>query len=122
MRALPYGETVTILRPGPPTQDAYGNDVPGPDTEIPVAGCALEPMDGTGAGANEITDARDTVISGMRVFFPYGTEVRATDRARIGMDVYEVYGDSEPGYGQGYRSPFTASQGPVVVRMTMVTG
>lgn len=117
MRELPHGDTVTIIRPGPPAEDIYGNDVPGAPTEIPVAGCAVAPRDGTGAGANEITDARDTVIVGLTLFAPHGTDIRATDQIRVGGDLYEV--DGQPG---SFRSPFTGSTGPVVVNLELVTG
>lgn len=117
MRELPEGETVTIIRPGPPTEDQYGNDVPGPPTEIEVTGCAVAPSDSTGAGANENVDARDTVISGLTLFAPYGTDIRPTDRVRIAGVLYDVYG--QPG---GFRSPFTGSTGPVVTVLSAVTG
>jgi hypothetical protein len=114
---LPYGEAVTIVRPGPPTEDIYGNDVPGAPTEIPVPGCGVAPRDGTGAAANEITDARDTVIVGLTLYAPYGTDIRATDRVRVGGVLYEV--DGQPG---SFQSPFTGSTGPVVVALERVTG
>lgn len=117
MRELPNGDTVTIVRPGPPTEDIYGNDVPGPPSEIVVSGCAVAPRDGTGAGANEITDARDTVIVGLTLFAPHGTDIRATDRIRVDGDLYEV--DGQAG---SFRSPFTGSVGPVVVSLELVTG
>lgn len=117
MYELPNGDTVTILRPGPATQDAYGNDVPGSATEIPVPGCAVAPRDSTGSASNEIIDARDTVLSGLTLWAPYGTDIRATDRVRVGAAVYEVQG--QPG---SFRSPFTGSTGPVVVSLELVTG
>lgn len=117
MHALPSGDTVTILRPGPPTRDEYGNDVPGTPSEISVPGCAVAPRDGSGAGSNEDTDARDTVITGLTLYAPYGTGIRATDQIRVGGDVYEV--DGQPG---SFRSPFTGSTGPVVVALRLVTG
>lgn len=117
MRELPFGDTVTILRPGVSTRDVYQNDVPGTPTEISVTGCAVAPRDGTGAGTNEIVDARDTVITGLTLWAPYGTDIRATDRVRVGSDIYEVEG--HPGT---FRSPFTGSTGPVVVALELVTG
>lgn len=117
MRELENGDTVTIVRPGPSTRDAYGNDVPGTPTEIPVPGCGVAPRDSTGSAANELTDARDTVISGLMIFAPYGTEVRATDQMRVKGQLYDVVG--LPG---DFRSPFTASTGPVVVALELVTG
>lgn len=117
MRELPHGDTVTIVRPGAPTRDGYGNYVSGPPTEIPVSGCGVSPRDSTGSAANELTGARDTVISGLTVYAPYGTDVRATDRMRVGGVLYEVVG--LPG---SFRSPFTGSTGPVVVSLELVTG
>lgn len=117
MRELPAGDTVTILRPGPPTEDVYGNDVPGTPTEICVPGCAVSPRDSTGAGTNEITDARDTVIVGLTLYAPAGTDIRATDQVRVNGELYEV--DGQPGR---FRSPFTSSAGPVVVALELVTG
>lgn len=117
MRELPAGETVTIVRPGAPTEDIYGNDVPGAPTEIPVPGCSVSPRDGTGSASNEQLDARDTVITGLTVYAPYGTDIRATDRIRVGSDLYDV--DGQPG---SFRSPFTGSTGPVAVTLKLVTG
>lgn len=117
MRELPHGDTVTIVRPGAPTRDSYGNYVPGPPTEIAVPGCGVAPRDGTSASNNELTDARDTVITGLTVYASYGTDVRATDKMRVGGDLYDVVG--LPG---SFRSPFTASTGPVVVALELVTG
>lgn len=117
MHELPHGDTVTIVRPGAPTRDAYGNDVPGTPTEIQVAGCGISPRDSTGSASNEITDARDTVISGLTLYAPYGTDIRATDKVRVGGQLYEVEG--LPG---SFRSPLTGSTGPVVAALELVTG
>jgi hypothetical protein len=111
------GETVTIVRPGPPTRDAYGNDVPGAPTEIAVPGCGIAPRDSTGAGSNEIVQGRDTVITGLLLYAPSGTEFRSTDKVRVKGVLYEV--DGQPG---SFRSPFTGSAGPVVAALTLVTG
>lgn len=117
MRELPQGETVTIVRPGAPTQDAYGNDVPGAPTEISVPGCGIAPQDGNGAGGNELVQARDTVIAGLVLYAPAGTDLRPTDKVRVAGVLYEVIG--QPG---GFRSPFTGSTGPVVASLQLVTG
>lgn len=117
MHELTQGDTVTIIRPGPATQDAYGNDVPGTPTEIPVTGCGIAPRDGTGSASNELIDARDTVISGLTLYAPYGTDIRATDKVLVGGQLYEVEG--LPG---SFRSPFTGSTGPVVASLELVTG
>lgn len=117
MHELPQGDMVTIVRPGPATEDSYGNDVPGTPTEIPVPGCGIAPRDSTGSASSELTDARDTVISGLTLYAPYGTEIRATDRIRVGGKLFEVVG--LPG---SFRSPFTGSTGPVVASLELVTG
>ena len=117
MHELPQGDTVTIVRPGTPTQDAYGNDVPGTPIEIAVAGCGIAPRDSTGSASDELTDARDTVISGLTLYAPYGTDIRATDRIRVAGELFDVVG--LPG---SFRSPFTASTGPVVASLKLVTG
>jgi hypothetical protein len=117
VRELPHGETVTIVRPGPPTQDEYGNDVPGAPTEIAVPGCGVAPRDGNSAGSNELTQARDTVIVGLTLYAPAGTDLRATDQVRVDGDLYEVQG--RPG---SFRSPFTGSSGPVEAALQLVTG
>ncbi|WP_328336729.1 hypothetical protein [Streptomyces violaceus] len=116
MHDLPHGDTVTIVRPGPSTEDEYGNDIPGPPEEITVPGCAIAPR-GAAAVSAELTDARDTVITGLTLYAPYGTEIRATDRIRIDGQLYEVEG--LPG---SFRSPFTGSTGPVVAALELVTG
>ncbi|MEU1043984.1 hypothetical protein ABZ400_02355 [Streptomyces sp. NPDC005897] len=115
MRELPLGDTVVVVRPGPSSEDIYGNDTPGPPTEIPVAGCAIAPRDGT--GTNENTDARDTVITGLTLYAPYGADIRPTDQVRVGGQLYEVDGQSG-----SFRSPFTGSTGPVVAALKLVTG
>lgn len=116
MHDLPHGDTVTIVRPGPPTQDEYGNDKPGFPVEIPVPGCAIAPRGGAGS-STELTDARDTVITGLTLYAPFGTDILATDRIRVDGQLYEVEG--LPG---SFRSPFTGSAGPVVAALELVTG
>lgn len=116
MRALPHGETVTIVRPGAVTsQDAYGNDVHDPPTEIAVPGCGIEPRHGS--GSDELTQARDTVIAGLTLYAPAGTDLRATDQVRVAGELYDVDGRSG-----SYSSPFTGSRGPVVATLRLVTG
>lgn len=108
----PLGKTVTILRPGPPTKDAHGNKVPGPDVPTPVEGCAV-----WARGSQENTDARDQVTIGLSVVMPYGTDVRATDRIKVADVIYEI--DGEPGI---HESPLTGARMGVQVALTRVTG
>ena len=69
------GEVVTVRRPGAPTQDRNGNDIPGAPVDTDVAGCAVAPR-----FAGDATEqGRQGVIVGMTIYFPSGTDVRATD-------------------------------------------
>lgn len=91
------GETVIILRPGTPTSDIYGNDVPGADTRTDVEGCLVAPRlqgDATEGG-------RQGVIIGMTVYFPTTrpTDPRATDRLEVRGEVHTIEGD--PGWWNG---------------------
>lgn len=108
----PNGETITILRSGAPTQDDYGNDVPGAEEEIPVAGCAVWPR-----SSSEDDRARMQVTEGLNIVAPYGTDVRPHDRARVRGLLYEVDGD--PGE---WRSPLTGAKGGVQIELSRVTG
>lgn len=112
MPGFPQGETVTLIRPGPPTQDAYGNDVAGAATEIDVTGCAVAP-----ASSSENVAARDQVSQGLTVWLPAGTDVRPTDRMRVRGLLYAVDGSMSE-----WHSPFTGFDGPVQVSVTRVTG
>lgn len=112
MVGFPHGETITVIRPGTPTQDPYGNDVPGTPTETDVPGCAVAPR-----SSSEDLQARDQVIIGLSVWLPTGTDVQATDQMRVRGVLYDI--DGEPG---SYSSPFTGSGGPVQVALTRIEG
>nr|WP_307818806.1 hypothetical protein [Streptomyces sabulosicollis] len=118
MRALPHGETVTIVRPGASIgYDEYGAEIPGPAEEISVPGCGVAPRDGNAAGGNEQTQARDTVIIGLTLYAPAGTDLRPTDQVRVAGVLYDVEGQAGT-----FKSPFTGSGGPVVAALERVTG
>ncbi|MFD5384244.1 hypothetical protein ACFWMG_04605 [Streptomyces sp. NPDC127074] len=109
---------MTIVRPGASTgYDEYGAEVPGLPEEIPVPGCGIAPRDGNAASGNEQTQARDTVIIGLTLYAPAGTDLRPTDKVRIANVLYEV--DGQAG---AFKSPFTGSSGPVVAALERVTG
>lgn len=112
MNGFANGETITIIRPGTPTEDEYGNQVPGTPTETDVPGCAVAPR-----SSSEDLQARDQVIVGLTVWMPSETDVQATDQMRVRGVLYQV--DGEPG---GYASPFTGSGGPVQVALTRIEG
>ena len=110
----PYanGETVVIIRSGPPTQDDYGNDVPGALVETAVAGCAVWPRT-----TSEDVQARQQVLEGVSIVLPFGTDVLPTDRVRVRGVLYDVDGD--PGEWQ---SALTGTKAGVQVDLTRVTG
>jgi hypothetical protein len=108
----PAGETATVLRPGPPEQDPYGNDIPGEDVPTDYEGCAVWPR-----VSSEDVQARDQVIDGLYVLFPLGAIVLATDRVRVRDQDYLV--DGEPGV---YRSPLTGTALGPQVALTRITG
>lgn len=112
MTSWPVGETATVLRPGPPTTDPYGNDIPGVDAETDYAGCAVWPR-----VSSEDVQARDQIIDGLYVVFPTGADVLATDRVRVRSRIYLV--DGEPGV---YRSPLTGTALGPQVALTRVSG
>lgn len=109
---FPAGETVTIIRPGPPTRDSYGNDIAGVATELDIGGCAVAP-----AATSEDVQARDQVTQGWTVWMPAGTDVRPTDRVRVRGVEFAVDGSASE-----WSSPFTGFVGPVQVSVTRVTG
>lgn len=75
-------------------------------------GCGLAPR-----GSSEVVQGRDTVITGVTLYAPAGTDLRATDQVRVGGVLYDV--DGLPGV---FASPFTGSSGPVVAELRVVTG
>lgn len=103
----PFGETVTILRTSPGGTDPYGDPIDGEDVEVPVEGCAVW----TGAmAAEQLLAGREPSTADRAVSFPYGTDVRRTDRLRIRGEVFEVSGDPFE-----YRNPFTGTEFGVLV-------
>jgi hypothetical protein len=112
MNGFANGETVTVVRAGPPTEDEYGNSVPGEPTESDVAGCAVAPR-----SSSEDLEARDQVVVGLTVWMPSGTSVLPTDRMRVRSVLYDV--DGEAGW---FQTPFTGTAGPVQVALTRVAG
>lgn len=85
-------ETVTILRPGTPTVDAQGNNVPGADTSTAVAGCLVAPR----LAGDAVEGGRQGVIIGTTVYFPKGATVLATDRLEVRGEIHTIEGD--PGW------------------------
>jgi hypothetical protein len=109
----PYaaGETVTVLRRAAAGPDADGNDA-WTTVEQEVPGCAVWPR-----GSSELVQGQDTVIVGLQVLLPAGTQVSATDRLRVRGAVYEVEGESG-----AWAAPWGGWPGGVEVALTRATG
>jgi hypothetical protein len=113
---MPYpqfkdGKTVTIVRRVLAGKDEYGNDMYTETTED-IPGCSVQP-----AGSSENVSFNDQVISGVVVYFPYGTNIGATDAIQIGNIEYEVTGDPS-----SWMSSFSGNTAPIEVRARRVTG
>lgn len=107
------GETVVILRAGAPTVDRYGNEIPGPDVRVEVEGCAVAPrLDG-----DVTAQGRQGVIIGTTVYFPAGTDVRATDRLEVRNEQHVIEGD--PGR---WVNPYDGNERGVEVASRRVEG
>jgi hypothetical protein len=108
---VPLGDDVTVIRRTAASTDDYGNDV-FTTTETVVKGCVVAPRN-----SSELIQDQDIVIVGLTVYMPYGTDILSTDQVNINSVVYDV--DGVPG---SFRSPLTASKGPVQVALTRYTG
>lgn len=105
------GETITVTREGAltPARDAQGNPVYAPPTTFNVADVAVEPT-----GSDETPELMGVwVVTGYRLFLPYGTVLLPSDRLTIrGVQGWQVEGDST---ASGWRSPFDGGGRGVVV-------
>jgi hypothetical protein len=111
MALFPFGATVTVLRPG--GVDQFG-DPSGSGTTHTVAGCALAPR----TSNEDIQGRGDTVIVGLTLYAPYGSDITATDKIQIpGGLIYEVVG--EPGQ---WLNPKTGSTPGMAVALQRVAG
>ncbi len=110
--SFPYGEDVAISRREVIGVDQYGNDVKETVTTT-IPGCVVWPRTST-----EYTDERDTVITGITVIFPPGTDVEAVDAVIVRGDLYEVTG--RPFVWA--QNPWTNSKAGVQVELREVTG
>ncbi len=72
--------TATIHRPGPPTTNDRGAEVPGQPTDIPVQVYRVAPVRG-----EEISVGRQTILISARAAFPPGTDIRPTDELTVGF-------------------------------------
>jgi len=111
MMRHPFGEAVTVTRPGLGSgpDDARGNPTPAPPTTFNVEDVAVAP-----AGSEEDPQALGLlVVTGYTLYLPYGTTLLPADRLTIrGVDGWQVEGDSTVA---GWRNPFTGETPGVVV-------
>lgn len=121
----PFGVTVRVVRTGiSPGRDPRGQPLPGPDESFDVPGCVVTPRESTPAVGGPDQQGRDTVIVGITVYAPPGTDVLTTDRIQVTSGpryagvTFQVTG--EP--GDWGHSPFTGLAGPVQFAADRVTG
>lgn len=107
MPSFPFGETVTVTRQ---VQAKHGDKTPGDAHD--VSGCAVWPTTTT-----ETVGGQDTVIWGLTVLMPPGTDVLATDKVALRGVSYDVNG--EPAL---YESPLTGTQSGIEVLLKTETG
>jgi hypothetical protein len=120
----PYGVTIRVLRTGAsPGRDPRGQPLPGPDESFDVPGCVVTPRESAPQVGGDQQQGRDTVIVGITVYAPPGTDIRTTDRIRVTASRYqgvtfEVTG--EP--GDWGRHVMTGTRGPVQFAADRVKG
>ncbi len=122
----PYGETVRILRTGPPPtgpdgkvlRDDRGHPEPGPDESFDLHGCVVTPRQELPQVGGAEQQGRDTVIVGYTIYAPAGSDVRTTDVALVRGRRCGITGQP----GDWGRNPFTGTQGPVQFAADLVTG
>lgn len=103
---------MTVLRSG--GRDEHGDPLPG--TEHVIDKVVVAPR-----AATEISDRGETIVVGLQVFPPFGSDIRATDRVRIDVPpwagTFDVVG--EPG---NWQSPFTGRKAGMEVALTRTGG
>jgi hypothetical protein len=121
----PFGVPIRVLRTGPsPGRDARGQPLPGPDISFTVDGCVITPRESTPTVGGDQQQGRDTVVVGITVYAPPGTDIRTTDRIQVTQGhryqgvTFQVTG--EP--GEWGRNAFTGMRGPVQFAADRVTG
>jgi hypothetical protein len=121
----PFGVTIRVLRTGPsPGRDARGQPLPGTAQTFDVPGCVVTPRESAPQVGGAQQQGRDTVIVGITIYAPPGTDIRTTDRIQVTVGrryqgvTFQVTG--EP--GDWGRSAFTGTRGPVQFAADRVTG
>lgn len=90
--------TITVSRPGPPVETAYGSSA-GPATTHTIDGCSVQPLKGIRGASNEtFTATSDFIETRYWLFAPVGADLLATDAVRVpGISaLLQVSGDPGP--------------------------
>jgi hypothetical protein len=111
---LPYGEPVTVTRPGW-TEDRYGNRVPDWTT---ATSTTYEQAVAFPGNTSEIGGSRESGVEvELTLLLPYGADVQPTDRITWRDSDYELVGDA-----YHWRSPLTAWTPGTEVPLRSFTG
>lgn len=116
MARHPFGETVTRLR-ATATTDPYSDEDTdlswdSPD-ELDVSDVAVEPL----STVETLSDDRQRVDFDLRLYLPYGADVKPLDRVVVRSLTYLVQGERSD-----WRNPFTGQTPGSVVTCTRVEG
>lgn len=104
---FPYGQTVTVTRPA--ERDSHG-DPTGPPIPHQLPGCAI----GWGETSTD-HDRRETAITGLTLYCPPESDIRAGDRVTLPGDTTTYLVDGRPlDWGP---SPWTGWEPGIVVRL-----
>jgi len=105
------GETVTRLRPGAPTVDEYGTQIPGAEVEVPIMGAAFDP----GGSSEPAQTGTARVVTTPKIYFTTSPDVLSSDRMRVRGLVYSVIGNPAL-----WINPFTGATAGLVVELKAV--
>lgn len=107
---FPFGQEITVVRRTRAQPDALGNDT-WTSQETVVQG-AYNP-----GSSFELVQGQDLLTVQPTVYLPAGTPIAASDRVKVDGLTYEV--DGSP---REWRSPFSAWQPGVEIKLKRVTG
>lgn len=113
-------ETVTIVRPTPPTFPTMGDPTP-TLIRIKVPGCLIYPNTVSEVVSRktgtEVIFGQETVVFGLTCLMPYGTDVHSTDQVEARGALYDVNGEPSK-----WKSPSTGHKSSVEVQLKGASG
>lgn len=90
-------QTLTVIRPGEVTgADDYGKPVRGPDIEIPIDGCAIQPLR-RNSSQEQMMQTQDTIATRWLLLAPADADIKASDKVRCNVSPDDLLVDGEPG-------------------------